>query len=92
MRVTDTTYTTDLVISGSKTSKHVLAAPNDANGAPTWRALVASDIGLGSVSNNTNLNIATGAKGDIIYWSAKDTPAHLTNTSSTTKHFLSITS
>ena len=34
----------------------------------------------------------TGAKGDIIYWSATNTPAHLTNTSSTTKNFLSITS
>jgi len=52
LRVTDTTYTTDLVISGSKTSKYVLAAPNDANGAPTWRALVASDVGLGNVTND----------------------------------------
>jgi len=51
----------------------------------------ASKASLGSVSNNADLNGVTGAKGDIIYWSAADTPAHLTNTSSTTKHFLSIT-
>lgn len=52
----------------------------------------ASDVGLGSVSNNANLNSTTGAKGDIIYWSAANTPSHLTNTNSTTKNFLSITS
>lgn len=84
----------------SKTKNTVLAAPATANGVPGFRALVADDIptisaakaSLGSVSNNANLNSTTGAKGDIIYWSAANTPAHLTNTSSTTKHFLSITS
>ena len=81
----------------------ILAGPSgtsDANAVPTFRALVAEDIptleaskvGLGNVSNNSNLNGVTGAKGDIIYWSAANTPAHLTNTSSTTKNFLSITS
>ena len=51
-----------------------------------------SDVGLSNVSNDANLNSTTGAKGDIIYWSASNTPAHLTNTSSATKNFLSITS
>lgn len=51
LRVTDTTYTTDLVVSGSKTAKYVLAAPNAAAGAPTWRALANSDVGLGNVEN-----------------------------------------
>ena len=84
----------------SKTKNTVLAAPATENGAPLFRALVADDIptisaakaSLGNVSNNANLNKVSGAKGDIIYWSAANTPAHLTNTSSTTKHFLSITS
>ena len=60
--------------------------------APTWASFSSSTVGLGNVSNNANLNSTTGAKGDIIYWSAANTPAHLTNTSSTTKKFLSITS
>lgn len=51
LRVTDTIYTTDLLVSGSKTAKYVLAAPNAAAGAPTWRALVNSDVGLGNVEN-----------------------------------------
>lgn len=55
-------------------------------------SITASQAGLGDVSNNADLNGASGAKGDIIYWSAENTPAHLTNTTSTTKHFLSITS
>ena len=65
---------------------------------PSWAkadskpSYTASEVGLGNVSNNSNLNSTTGAKGDIIYWSAANTPAHLTNTSSTTKKFLSITS
>lgn len=84
----------------SKTKNTVLAAPATADGVPGFRALVADDIptisaakaSLGNVSNNANLNSTTGARGDIIYWSAANTPAHLTNTSSTTKQFLSITS
>lgn len=55
-------------------------------------SITASQAGLGDVSNNADLNGASGEKGDIIYWSAENTPAHLTNTTSTTKHFLSITS
>ena len=51
LRVTDTIYTTDLLVSGSKTAKYVLAAPNAAAGAPTWRALSNSDVGLGNVEN-----------------------------------------
>ena len=80
----------------------VLAGPSTGSTAntPTFRSLVEDDIptisaskaSLGNVSNNTNLNNVTGAKGDIIYWQALNTPVHLTNTNSTTKHFLSITS
>ena len=50
LRVTDTTYTTDLVISGSKTARYALIAPTSA-GAPTWRALTNADVGLGNVEN-----------------------------------------
>ena len=75
---------------------YVAQAPNDTGkflrGDATWAAVTATNVGLGNVSNNANLNSTTGAKGDIIYWSAANTPAHLTNTSSTTKKFLSITS
>ena len=34
--------------------------------------------GLNNVSNNSSLNNISGAVGDIIYWSAANTPAHLT--------------
>lgn len=51
LRVTDTIYTNDLAVSASKTAKYVLAAPNAAAGAPTWRALSNSDVGLSNVEN-----------------------------------------
>ena len=98
---TATTGTGSYTIGFTNQNKNlVLAGPSTGSAAaPTFRALVEDDIptisaskaSLGSVSNNADLNGVTGAKGDIIYWSAADTPAHLTNTSSTTKHFLSIT-
>ena len=34
----------DLSVLGSKTKNYVLIAPSTANGAPTWRALVAADL------------------------------------------------
>jgi hypothetical protein len=43
LRVTDTTYTTDLILSGSKTARYALIAPTSA-GAPTFRALTKADI------------------------------------------------
>lgn len=46
-------------------------------GVPEWASFSASTVGLGNVSNNANLNSTTGTKGDIIYWSAANTPAHL---------------
>lgn len=49
-RVTDTLYTNDLVVSGSKTARYALIAPTS-NGAPTWRALTNADVGLGDVEN-----------------------------------------
>ena len=58
LRVTDTTYTNDLVISGSKTARYALIAPTSA-GAPTWRALTNADVGLGNVEN-TKLSTWTG--------------------------------
>lgn len=50
LRVTDTTYTNDLVVSASKTARYALIAPTSA-GAPTWRALTNADVGLGNVEN-----------------------------------------
>ena len=61
---------------GTGNNGKVLKAGSTA-GSLSWGTLGASDVGLGSVSNNANLNSTTGAKGDIIYWSAADTPAHL---------------
>ena len=47
------------------------------SGAPTWATFTTSTVGLGNVSNNANLNGATGTKGDMIYWSGTNTPARL---------------
>ena len=52
--------------------------------AGTWTAPGPTDVGLGSVSNNSNLNGATGSVGDMIYWSAANTPARLTKGNSGT--------
>ena len=49
-RVTDTTYTQDLVVSATKTARYALIAPTT-DGAPTWRALTNADVGLGNVEN-----------------------------------------
>lgn len=67
-------------------------ASSSAGAAPVWDTVTSTDVGLGNVSNNSNLNNTTGSKGDIIYWSSANTPAHLTNTNSTTKQALTITS
>lgn len=61
---------------GTGNNGKVLKAGSTA-GSLSWGTLGASDVDLGSVSNNANLNSTTGAKGDIIYWSAANTPAHL---------------
>ena len=45
--------------------------------AGTWTTPTATNIGLGSVSNNSTLNGTTGTIGDMIYWSAANTPARL---------------
>lgn len=45
--------------------------------AGTWTTPTATNIGLGSVSNNATLNGVTGTIGDMIYWSAANTPARL---------------
>ena len=60
LRVTDTIYTTDLAVTGSKTAKYVLAAPTNDAGVPTWRTLSNSDVGLGNVEN-TKLSTWTGS-------------------------------
>ena len=86
-----TSSTTIYAPTGAGTAGQYLKA-SGSNTAPVWETFSSSTVGLGNVSNNASLNSATGAKGDIIYWSAADTPAHLTNTSSSTKNFLSITS
>lgn len=59
LRVTDTTYTNDLVINATKTARYVLAAPTS-NGAPTFRALTNADVGLGNVEN-TKLSTWAGS-------------------------------
>lgn len=42
---------TTLALTGSQTSKFVLIAPNAANGAPTWRQILSTDIsGLGTLA------------------------------------------
>lgn len=90
------------------TNKWVSAIGQDTNGnitvdygtldtSGTWSGTATKATGDDSGNNIVNTYLTkstynTGAKGDIIYWSAANTPAHLTNTSSTTKHFLSITS
>ena len=45
--------------------------------AGTWTTPTATNIGLGSVSNNATLNGTTGTVGDMIYWSSANTPARL---------------
>lgn len=45
--------------------------------APEWSTVSATDVGLSNVSNDATLNKITGSKGDMIYWSAADTPARL---------------
>lgn len=52
------TFTT-LTLTSTVTSKFVLAGPNGANGAPTWRQLLASDIsGLGSLATQSASTVA----------------------------------
>lgn len=48
-----------------------------AGAAPEWSTVSATDVGLSNVSNDATLNKTTGSKGDMIYWSADDTPARL---------------
>lgn len=55
---------------------------------PVWTAIDNTTVGLGNVSNNSNLNKSDGAKGDLIYWSAENTPARLTAT--TNGHVLTL--
>ena len=45
---------------------------------PTWGTVGKSDVGLSNVDNNSVLNGESGSAGDLIYWSAADTPARLT--------------
>lgn len=58
----------------------------------TTAAAARTNLGLGSVSNNTALNSSTGTKGDIIYWSAANTPARLGANTTTTPKYLCMTS
>lgn len=50
MRVTDTTYTNDLILGKTYTARYVLAAPT-ADGVPAFRALTNADVGLENVEN-----------------------------------------
>lgn len=44
LRVTDTTITNNLTVTGTTTAAYALIAPTSSNGAPTWRALTKADI------------------------------------------------
>lgn len=50
LRVTDTTYTNDLILGKTYTARYVLAAPTS-NGIPAFRALTNVDVGLSNVEN-----------------------------------------
>ena len=76
----------DVVIDSSNDSEYVCI---DVTGTTyTWERLGRDS----SWALATNVIEKTGAKGDILYWSDTNVPTHLTNTFSSTKHFLSITS
>ena len=47
------------LVTGSKTKNYVLAAPANANGAPTFRALTAGDIPAPDVSISDSYNSTT---------------------------------
>lgn len=65
LRVTDTTYTNDLIIGASKTKNWFLGTPSSADGTPTFRALVAADIPTLSITDKTSgtLTVARGGTG-----------------------------
>ena len=76
----------DVVIDSSNDSEYVCI---DVTGTTyTWERLGRDS----SWALANEVITKTGAKGDILYWSDTNVPTHLTNTSSSTKHFLSITS
>lgn len=50
LRVTDTTYTNDLILGKTYTARYVLAAPTS-DGVPAFRALTNVDVGLSNVEN-----------------------------------------
>ena len=60
LRVTDTVYSTDLVLNGSQIKNHVLAAPSNANGAPTWRAIDAADLPTAATDKLGIMKVGTG--------------------------------
>lgn len=65
LRVTDTTYTNDLIISASKTKNKFLGTPSNADGVPTFRTLETSDIPTISITDKTSgtLTVARGGTG-----------------------------
>jgi hypothetical protein len=65
---------------GSKTTKYILAAPNSTNGAPTFRALVASDIP--TLNQDTTGNAGTVTNGVYTTGSYAD-PGWITSLSQT---------
>jgi len=80
----------------SKTAKYVLAAPNGADGVPTFRAIVASDIPtLNQNSTGYSTSLAGGNNttllGSLPYQSNSNTTTLLAPNTSTTKNFLSMT-
>lgn len=76
----------DVVIDNSSDSEYVCI--NVTGTTYTWERLGRDS----SWALASDVIEKTGAKGDILYWSDTNTPTHLTNTSSATKQFLTITS
>ena len=60
LRVTDTTYTNDLIIAASKTKNYFLASPSAADGSPIFRAIDATDLPTASTSDFGIMKVGTG--------------------------------
>jgi hypothetical protein len=80
----------------SKTQKHVLAAPNGADGVPTFRALVADDIPLLNQNTTGYASSLSGGNnttqlGSLPYQSGANTTSLLSPNITATKKFLRMT-
>ena len=75
LRVTDTTYTTDLNLASATASQFV---KTDANKNLVTTTLSKSDVGLNNVTNDAQVKASLGTtKGDMLYWTGNAAPARL---------------